>query len=40
VFRAQFHDALDAARQAGKLPRDPAAAAKDFAERRRNLLKH
>ncbi len=40
VFRAKFLDALDAARDAGKLPRDPAADAKDYAERRRRLLKH
>jgi len=40
VFRAKFLDALDAARKAGKLPRDPAAAPKDFAERRQQLLKH
>lgn len=40
VFRAQFLDALDAAHQAGKLPRDPATNAKDYAERRRRLLQH
>lgn len=40
VFRAKFLDALDAARKAGALPRDPAVDAKDFAERRRQLLQH
>lgn len=40
VYRAKFLDALDAAHQAGKIPRDPAAETKDFAARRRQLLKH
>ncbi len=40
VFRAKFLDALDKARQAGQLARDPAVTPKDFAERRRQLLKH
>lgn len=40
VFRAKFLDALDDARKAGKLPRDPATDARDLAERRRQLLKH
>jgi hypothetical protein len=40
VFRAKCLDALDAARQAGLLPRDPAADPKTFATRRRQLLKH
>ena len=40
VFRAKFLDALDAARKAGKLPRDPATDTKNLAERRRQLLKH
>ncbi|MDD2806841.1 MAG: IS91 family transposase [Elusimicrobiales bacterium] len=40
VFRAKFLDALDAARDSSKIPRDPAAEAKGYAERRRRLLKH
>ncbi len=39
VFRAKFLDALDAARDSGKLTRDPAADASDYAERRRRLLR-
>jgi hypothetical protein len=40
VFRAKFLDALDAARQAGKLPRDPTTTPEAWAERRRRLLQH
>ncbi len=40
VFRAKFLDALDAARKVGKLPDDPTGKSKDFAGRRRQLLKH
>lgn len=40
VFRAKFLDALDAAHEAGQLPRDPATAPKDYAKRRRQLLKY
>jgi hypothetical protein len=40
VFRAKFLDALDADHQSGQLPRDPAAAPKDYAKRRQQLLQH
>ena len=40
VFRAKFLDALDAARQAGKLTLDPAATPEAWAERRRRLLRY
>jgi len=39
VFRAKFLDALDAAHRAGLIPDDPAADPKDYAGRRRKLLK-
>ena len=40
VFRAKFLDALDAARQAGKLTLDPADTAEAWADRRRRLLRY
>jgi hypothetical protein len=39
VFRAKFLDALDAAHRTGLIPNDPAGNPKDYAERRRRLLK-
>ena len=40
IFRAKFLDALDAARQAGKLALDPADSPEAWAERRRRLLRY
>lgn len=40
AFRAKFLDALEAAHQAGRLPRDPAATPEAWAYRRRRLLRH
>ncbi len=40
VFRAKFLDALDTAHRAELLPRDPAATAKVWADRRQRLLRH
>ena len=40
VFRAKFLDALDAARQAGKLTLDPADTPEAWSERRRRLLRY
>ncbi len=40
VFRGKFLQALDSARQAQHIPRDPCADPKAWAERRQALLKH